>query len=258
MALLNEYHKPATIREAIQLLGRTEANLVPLAGGSQLIGELETRSRRDVDGVVDLSGLGLGYIHIEDDHLCVGAMATISDLMAHPEAGALAGGILRRAARYEGQVNLRNAATIGGIVAAAEMDSELYAALLALGASIVTHDGQSETTTPLASTTPPLPAGEVGRGFPSVGLITEIRIPRADLRSGHARIARTPMDRPIVAAVAVMGDGVERVALCGVAGRPILDGDGINPISDFKGSAEYRREMAAVVRRRALAEAKGG
>jgi CO/xanthine dehydrogenase FAD-binding subunit len=258
MALLNEYHKPATIAEAIQLLERTEVNLVPLAGGSQLIGELETRSRRDVDGVVDLSGLGLSYIHIEDDHLRVGAMTTISDLIGHPEAGDVADGILRCVARYEGPINLRNAATVGGIVAAAAADSELYAALLALGASVVTHGGESETTSALAPTTPPPHAGEDGRGSQSAGLITEIRIPRASLRSGHARIARTPMDRPIVAAVAVTGDGVGRVVLCGVADRPILDGEAMNPISDFKGSAEYRREMAAVVKQRALAEAKGG
>lgn len=258
MALLNEYHKPATIHEALQLLHRTEVHLIPLAGGSQLIGELETRARRDVDGVVDLSGLGLAYIHVEDNELCVGAMTTLSDLIAHPDAADLAGGLLRRVARYEGPVNLRNAATVGGIVAAAEADSELYAALLALSASVVVHNGESETITALASTIPLLPAGEVGRGFPSAGLITEIRIPLTDLRSGHARIARTPMDRPIVAAVAVFGDGVERVALCGVAARPILDGEGMDPVSDFKGSADYRREMAAVVRRRALAEAKGG
>jgi CO/xanthine dehydrogenase FAD-binding subunit len=264
MALLSEYHKPTTIQEAMQLLRRSEASLVPLAGGSQLIGELETRSRRDVDGVVDLSGLGLSFIHVEDDHLSIGAMTTISDMVAHSEVGALAGNILRRVARYEGPINLRNAATVGGILAAAAADSELYAALLALGASIVTHDGQSETIIPLASTTPPLLAGEVGRGLSAVGevgrgsLITEIRIPRASLSSGHARVARTPMDRPIVAAVAVIGDGIERVVLCGVADRPILDGEGIHPISDFKGSAEYRREMAAVMRRRALAEAKGG
>ncbi|MCB0115546.1 MAG: FAD binding domain-containing protein, partial [Caldilineaceae bacterium] len=119
MALLNEYHKPATLAEALQLLSRTETRLVPLAGGSRLIGELETRARRDVDGVVDLSGLGLSYIHAEDNELRVGAMTTISDLIAHPVAADLAGGLLRRVARYEGPINLRNAATLGGIVAAA-------------------------------------------------------------------------------------------------------------------------------------------
>lgn len=301
MALLNQYHKPATIAEAIQLLGRTETRLVPLAGGSRLIGELETRVRRDVDGVVDLSGLGLSYIRAQDDELCIGAMTTISDLIAHPVAGDLAGGILRRVARYEGPVNLRNAATLGGLVAAAEADSELYAALLALDTSVVydggphpqplsqrTGRGEPESVddpTPLSEkngperaaeelpslyeaavkeapktldTLPPL-SHQTGRGAGGEGLLTtEIRIPLRPLTSGHARIARTPMDRPIVAAVAVSGDGIERVVLCGVAAHPILDGEAMEPVSDFKGSAEYRREMAAVVRRRALVEAKGG
>lgn len=255
MAILSDYFKPTSVAEAVHLLQRDNLRLRPLAGGTSLIGQLETRQLRDVDGVVSLAGLGLTYIEQRSDEIHIGAMTTITHLIQHETAGALADGILRRVARYEGPVNLRNAATVGGIIAAADPDSELYAALLALGASVVTHNGERETITPLASTTPPLHAGEVGRGFPSVGLITEIRIPLADLRSGHARIARTPMDRPIVAAVAVTGDGVERVALCGVAARPILDGEALAPVSDFKGSADYRREMAAVVRRRALAEA---
>ncbi len=233
MALLNEYHRPRTIPEALLLLSRSETRLVPLAGGTRLIGELETRSRCDVDGVVDLSGLDLSYIHNEDDTLVIGAMTTISDLIAHPVAGSLAGGILRRVARYEGPINLRNCATVGGVIVAAEADSELYAALLALGVE-----------------------GLWSRGA-GVELLNEIRIPIVPLSGGHARIARTPMDRPIVAAVAVAAEGVERVVLCGVADRPILDGEALNPISDFKGSAEYRREMATVVRRRALSEAKG-
>jgi aerobic carbon-monoxide dehydrogenase medium subunit len=181
-------------------------------------------------------------------------MTTLTDLFEHETAGALADGILRRTAQYEGPINLRNAATLGGLVADAVMDSELYAALLALDASIVTSDGESESITTLASRTRPLLAGEAGRG----SLITEIRIPLTELTSGHARIARTPMDRPIVAAVAVTGDGVERVALCGVAPRPILDGETLAPVSDFKGSAEYRQEMVAVMRQRALKEAKRG
>jgi CO/xanthine dehydrogenase FAD-binding subunit len=118
-----------------------------------------------------------------------------------------------------------------------------------LNTMVVTHSGETSSLAPLSQSD--------GRGAGGEGLlITEIHIPRAALTGGHARIARTPMDRPIVAAVAVIGDGVERVVLCGVADRPILDGDGINPISDFKGSADYRREMVSVVRRRAQEEAK--
>ncbi len=154
-----------------------------------------------------------------------------------------AGGLLRRAAQGEGPVNLRNAATVGGVVAAAESDSEFYAALLALDAHLVVHEGTRPKTIPLAEWVP-------GRG-----LITEVRLPLAAWRGGAARIARTPSDRPIVAAYAVVDAGVQRVALCGVAHHPILAGMALDPPDDFKGSAEYRRAMAEVVMARALAEA---
>ncbi len=280
MAILAEYHRPQTLGEAVQLLRRTDVHLVPLAGGSQLVGELETRQRRDVDGVVDLAGLGLNHIEQQGDVLHVGATVTLGELSEHPVARDLAGGILRRTARTEGPINLRNQATLGGLIVSAAPDSEFYAALLALGAFVVTTDGEAESITALAALAPlslPAPSEQAqlsgvalnvmtsksqsGRGAGGEGprLLTEIHIPIADLCSGHARIARTPSDRPIVAAVAVVGDGEERIALCGVADRPVLfTGQSLTPPSDFKGSADYRRAMAAVVVRRALAEARGG
>lgn len=248
MAILAEYHKPGSVAEAVQLLRRTDVRLRPLAGGSQLVGALETRAVRDVDGVVDLAGLGLHHIEQDGDRLRIGATATLSKVGSHPLAGELAGGILRRTARYEGPVNLRNAATVGGVIAAAEMDSEFYAALLALDASVVVSDGTRETITPLADFRIPS----------SHHLITAVTLPVRQLRAGHARVARTPSDRCIVAAVAVLGDGVEWVALCGAGDRPLLAGGPLSPPDNWKGSAEYRREMAAVVQARALTEARGG
>ncbi|MBI3959588.1 MAG: FAD binding domain-containing protein [Chloroflexi bacterium] len=244
MAILAEYHKPRSVTEAVQLLRRTDVRLRPLAGGSQLVGALETRALPDVDGVVDLAGLGLHRIEATGDLLRLGATATLSDVGGHPVAGEVAGGILRRTAAYEGPVNLRNVATVGGVVASAETDSEFYAALLALGASVVTSDGVRETVTPLADFIIPS----------SHHLITSVSLPIRALRCGHARVARTPSDRCIVAAVVVVGDAVERVALCGVGERPVLAGGALTPPDDWKGSAEYRLAMAEVVQERALAE----
>ena len=245
MAILAEYYKPTSVAEAVALLRRTDARLRPLAGGSQLVGDLETRAVTDVDGVVDLAGLGLNRIVQIGETLQIGATATLSDVSRHPLAGEVAGGILRRTAQYEGPVNLRNAATVGGVVASAEMDSEFYAALLALDASVVVSDGEKESVTPLDAFVIPS----------SHHLITAVTIPVRALRSGHARIARTLSDRCIVAAVAVVGDAVMRVALCGVGQQPVLAGGRLTPPDNWKGSAEYRRAMAEIVRQRALAEA---
>jgi CO/xanthine dehydrogenase FAD-binding subunit len=69
------------------------------------------------------------------------------------------------------------------------------------------------------------------------------------------------MDSPIVAALARRSaDGSIQLALCGVANVPVLVDPAsdikaaINPPADFRGSAEYRRQMAAIVSRRVLAE----
>lgn len=245
MAILHEYYRPSTLADALALIARGDRKLLPLAGGTRLVGLLETRTLRDVDGVVDLRDLGLNAIREEDGALCLGATATLADVVRHPVGGSIASGLLRRAAQGEGPVNLRNAATVGGVVAAAELDSEFYAALLALNAQVVVHDGTQPATVPLDEFTQPR------------GLITEVRLPVTEGRGGAARIARTPSDRPIVAAYAVVGDAGQRVALCGVAARPILQGMPLDPPDDFKGSVTYRRAMAEVVTARALDAARG-
>lgn len=242
MANLREYHRPQSVNEAAGLLARSGGRLVPLAGGTKLVSLLEMRALPDVEGVVDLREVGLDYARSKDGVMHVGATCTLSALLEQPEAAALAGGLLRRVARGEGPVNLRNAATVGGVVACAEPDSEFYAALLALGASVTVRTDDGERTILLA---------ELGSAR---GLVVEVQIPLDAVRGGAARIARTPSDRPIVAALAASGSGWERVALCGAAQRPILEGAPLDPPDDFKASRAYRLAMMPIVVRRARAE----
>ena len=245
MALLKEFHQPQSLAEAITLLNQPGKRLAPLTGGAKLIGQLETSAAQELDGVVDLSKVGLSYLKVDGALLRIGATTTLTDVNEHAIGGAVADGILRKAAQSEGPVNLRNAATVGGVVAAAEYDSEFYAALLALNATVTTQNGEQTQTTPLAQL-----AG-------LTGLLTEVQIPLAEQRGGHARVARTPADRPIVAAIAVSDAAGTRVALCGVAARPILADAPLDPPDNFKGSAVYRRAMVNVVTQRALSQVKG-
>ncbi|NJN82999.1 MAG: hypothetical protein HC802_12450 [Caldilineaceae bacterium] len=246
MAILQEYHAPSTLAEAVALLGRREARLVPLAGGAQLVGQLETRQRPEVDGVVDLRSLALDEIWLQDNLLHLGATATLSQVIAHEAAGTLADSLLSRTARAEGPLNWRNAATVGGIIATAADDSEFYAALLALDGTVLTQTADGASATPL-------------RDFVRQpgALITAVTVSWTTARGGHARVARTPSDRPIVAAVVVSTPNQPRIAFCGVGDRPVLHGDMLAPPDDFKGSADYRRAMAEIVLARALAEIAG-
>lgn len=246
MALLQEYTRPGSVDEALALLAQNQGRLVPLAGGTLLVGQLETRALADVDGVVDLRDCGLDAIREDGGTVHVGSMCTLAVVAEHPIPRELADGLIVRAARGEGPVNLCNAATVGGVIACAEYDSEFYAALLALNADVIARTLHGiERTVPLAA-------------FDATGmLITGVSIALGKLRGGAARVARTPSDRPIVAAYAVAEDGSSqeaRVALCGVGVRPVLAGAPLMPPDDFKGGSEYRRAMADVVTRRALAE----
>ena len=261
MAILQEYHRPETVSQALELLADPRSRRLPLAGGTHLVPALETRQRRDVDGVVDLAGLDLSFIEREGHHLRIGAMTTITDLAQHPGCVSIAGRILPRTARFEGPQNLCNAATVGGLIALAEPDSELFAALLALDAAIVTLNREEIETVQsfedyISAQSQPTRRAD---------LITEMRLSLAQSVSGHARIARTPMDRCIVAAIAIdvpnggssqapsVSPGAVRIGLCGVGTRPLLSGSELSPPDDFKGSAEYRLTMSEIVRKRALA-----
>lgn len=244
MAILSEYLRPTTVAEAERLLRERGPSAALLAGGTQVVADLERRLLPEVEAVIDIGRLGLGDLDSDGAALRAGAAVTLTDLTTHAAGASLANGLLARAARGEGPVNWRNAMTLGGIVAGAQTDSEVYAALLALGASVIT-----------ATSTGPVPLESFETGG---ALITSVLIPLAGVRGGHARVARTPSDRPIVAAVAVASPERTRVALCGLGSRPLLDGAPYTPYADFKGSAEYRQAMAAVVKQRALAEAARG
>jgi CO/xanthine dehydrogenase FAD-binding subunit len=241
MPILHQILRPATLSEAVALMEMHGDQAALLAGGADLIGALSSRARPEVEVVIDLGNLRLSGLHASDTHLTIGATATLTDILENETARALAGGLLRRTARSEGPLNYRNAATAGGIIAGAATDSAFYAALLALGANI--------STTASAHPKPLATLSKVE------GIITAVHLPLTNARSGFACVARTPADRPIVAAVAVVADDATRVALCGMAHRPILEGIDAPPYADFRGSADYRQAMAAILRERALAQA---
>jgi len=252
--------------QALRLLARSDVTTVPLAGGTSLI----PARNSSIQAVVDLQALNLDRVDLKDGTLLLGAMVRLQMLIDHPAISAFAYGVLAEAARRSANRNIRSAATIGGTVATADPQDELYLILLTLDARVtrVTLAGEAE----FSLTT--LPPG---------GLITRITLPALAEGTGVAmsRVARTPSDRPIVAAAARMSldNGVVRdvrLSLLSVADRPMplaevkatLTGRAIDavaieeaasivpslvsPPADFRGSTEYRREVAAVAARRAL------
>jgi probable selenate reductase FAD-binding subunit len=266
MPALKEFHKPADLSNALALLKRKSVHTVPLAGGTWL----NPRIGKAVpaEAVVDLSGLGLDRIEREMNMLHLGAMTTLAAVTKDETCRSLADGILAQTARRDATVNVRNAATVGGTVIVAPADSEFLLALLALGAKLSTLAPSTPSEKATIWSMRQFLSHPVAALNDELLIEVQIHMP-ARAASGLARVARTPSDHPIVAAVAVVATKPDamRIALSGVGSHPLVveferPGEveeavaqaiaDAAPCADFRGTADYRRAMGALMANRAL------
>lgn len=276
MLNLKEIHKPTTLADALKSLQQPGA--VALAGGSALIAE----QRRDVTTVVDLSALGLAYIRESSGAIALGAMTTLAELNDSPILRAMANGVIAQAAHRSTSSILRNQATIAGTLIS-EPDGILAVALLALDAQVTLMEKTTRTITLAEFLRELRESREIRKS-----LVTEITVPMTNPRASLHIVARTPSDKPIVSVIAsaqilrsaqnnqvarevrIALGGVGEIVLRASAAEKILEGQalteasieqaanlaaqGLSPRGDFRGSAEYRKEMAIVLTRRAMKE----
>ncbi|MGQ9832548.1 MAG: FAD binding domain-containing protein [Candidatus Villigracilaceae bacterium] len=245
--MLREYHRPKTLEEALEWLARP--NTLPLGGGTVL------SQQKDADiTVVDLQALGLDKIHKSGEKLEIGATATLQSLLdyAHtPE-------VLKKTLRLEAPLNLRNMGTVAGALVSCDGRSPFAAAMLALDAKCTVFGGQYSVIS-LGNLLPLRTETLSGK------LITKIEIP-LNVQLAYEQVARTPADKPILcAALAQWASGRTRLVIGGWGASPSLamdgrDATGLEPAArnaahnaqDEWASAEYRREVAAVLARRCL------
>jgi CO/xanthine dehydrogenase FAD-binding subunit len=247
---LQTYHRPASVAEVLDLLARSQVNTAIVAGGTSLIPHLNEQ----VDEVVDLQAVGLDNISQAGNHLTWGTMVRLQTIVDDRQTPPL----LRQMAQREGPNTLRHAATIGGVVAGADNESELLAALLVFAAEVEIQTGQGSQRLPLSELLADVSAALAG------GVMTALSFPTTG-QTAADRVARTPADRPIIAALARRDEtGQVRLALCGVAATPVLINPDpthlkatLNPPGDFRGSSAYRRQMAVLLSQRVLASLSG-
>lgn len=246
MAQLETYHRPESVAEALQLLGRPQVNTAIVAGGTSII----ARMAETVEEVVDLQATGLDQVNYAAGRLTLGAMVRLQTLVDEAQAPTL----LREMAHQEGPNTFRHQGTVGGAVVMANPESEFLAALLVFEAEVEIQSTGGTRHMALPDFLADVPAALAG------GLVTAISLATGGTGASE-RVARTPVDSPIVAAVARRDEaGQLHLALCGVAKTPILiNPDGLNqlkaklnPPGDFRGSSEYRRQMAVVLSHRVI------
>ncbi len=277
-----EYVRPASVEEALAALGANAGARV-LAGGQTLINVLKHRAA-SVELLVDVSRLDeLRFIDVRPDgSATIGAATTYAELersaelrTAQPMIGEVAAGAVDRQVRARG--------TIGGNACFADPASNYPPLLVALDASMEIAGPQGSRSVPAAEFFLGIWRTAVGAGE----LLRAITLPPLDGAGVGYRSLQLAADSWALARAAVWlrgGEEVEavRVVLGCVAGTPVrasateamlvggpasaeavsaaaaVAGEGLEPPSDVHASSSYRREMAAVMAKRALLDAIGG
>ena len=250
------YARASDVEHTLELLAEPDAKLI--AGGQSLIPVMKLRIARP-SLVVDISRLGLRGMTIADDMLHIGPLTTWDEVV---DAGALrrpALAAITECAYGIGDLQVRNRGTVGGSLAHADPASDLPAVLIALGATVRLRSPSGERVVPLAD----FVVGPFTTALGAQELITDIVVPLLAKGSGSAYVS---FEHPasgfaLAGAAALVGpDGGSQVAVTGVAARPFLldEGDPEDSLEtaevfgDRFAPAEYRRELAAVLARRAL------
>ena len=167
------YEAPATLEAALGLLAEHGPAARPVAGGTDLLVELDRGARPGVEVLVDLGRIpGLAALAVADDHLLLGCGVTHNQVVAAGAAWERATP-LAQACWEVGSPQLRNRATVAGNLITASPANDTISALLALGA---------EVTLTSAAGTRTLPAGGFVTGFRTTALapgelVTAVRVP---------------------------------------------------------------------------------
>ncbi len=277
------YHRPDTVKEAVELLAGYGDDAKILAGGQSLVPMLAMRLAH-FDNVIDISRIGeLTSIDLRDDAVRIGATTPHAFVGMDDEvAGSVP--LLTLATPYIGHFQIRSRGTLGGAIAHADPAAEYAAVALAL-------DAQMEAVSPGGARE--IPANEFFIGLWENSLqpdeiLTAVRFPAWGGRCGFAveEFARRHGDFAIAGAVVgIELDSEDRVTRCAigllglgstplrgsvaeeaVVGRPVGDIvaeemgrlaiSGLQDIpADLQGSAAYRAKVGATMVARALARA---
>jgi carbon-monoxide dehydrogenase medium subunit len=276
------YHRPASLVEACALGRQYGSDAAFLAGGTELIPDYE-RERETAQHLIALDAIReLRGIREEGESLIIGALTTIAEVAASPLVRARVPA-LADAARAIGSPQIRSMATIGGNFCRAVPCADSPPAAIACAARVrlVGTLGNRELDAEDFFTGARKTALDLG------DVLVEIIVPAQPRHSGtsYQRFARRRGPALAVAAVAtrlILEQGRitgARIVLGAVSPTPLLvvraaalmEGktpsdalferaaalcaEDARPITDVRGSADYRTELVRVLARRALNDA---
>jgi len=279
----HNYINVTSTDEVIQILGEKRERARIVAGGTDLILELERGLRKGVDTLIDVSRIpALDQIKIdEDDIIHLGPLVTHNDCVASKLIRKSAYP-LARAAWDVGAPQIRNRGTIAGNLITASPANDTITPLMALGASVTLRSTRGERSIPLKEfytgvRKSVMQADEmlVDISFPAMkksqrGTFIKLALRRAQAISlVNVAVILNLKDaaRTVKSAVITLG-AVTPIITHAVEAEKFLEQKKLNPkniahaaelamqaahpIDDIRGSAAYRIEMVKVITARAL------
>ena len=143
-----DMYVPEDLTDLLQYLDSHQTGAHLIANGSDLINRIQ---RREINPkvLVDLSGLSeFNYVRKEGNTIKIGALTTISDLIASPIMDS-SHDVFREVAAKFGGPQIINVATIGGNICAASSSEDLLPVLLVLDAQVRLRSKYGERVLPL-------------------------------------------------------------------------------------------------------------
>jgi xanthine dehydrogenase iron-sulfur cluster and FAD-binding subunit A len=276
------YVAPRTLDEALALKAEHRSTARAIAGGTDLVVELDRGAHTGVGLLIDMSRIAeLARITVDDDEIRLGATSTHHDVVANEtcRTDALA---LAQACLEIGSPQLRNRATVVGNIVTASPANDTISALTALGAVIHVASSAGEREQPIGefitgfrtttladdelvtAISVPRPGGDVRSLFVKSGLrraqaISMVHIAAAVAFDEDAAVSAATIALGSVAATIVTVPALDEV----LAGRPLdaeacheaarLAVDTATPIDDLRATADYRNAQVVTMVERALA-----
>jgi len=274
------YHAPTSVDEAVALLASSDLPSKVMAGGTDLIIQMQ-KLVGDARLIVDLKKIeGMQTVSIDSDALRLGPSLCCAKLTRREDVKAMFPGLVE-AAYLIGSSQVQGRASVGGNLCNASPAADTIPALMANRAVCHIAGPGGERSVPVEDF-----VTGVGRNCLVAGeILTQIELPRPSARTSDAYlrfIPRTEMDIAVASAgasITVDEDGICRDARLAIgavaptaiivdAASDLLIGKSITeealaavseaassasqPISDRRGTAEFRRHVVGVLARRAV------
>jgi xanthine dehydrogenase iron-sulfur cluster and FAD-binding subunit A len=269
------------VEEVLQVLGQKKENARIIAGGTDLILEMERKVRKGIQTIVDISRIpGLDRITLDEDgYIHLGPLVThnhcVQSKLIRESAFPLA-----RAAWEVGSPQIRNRGTIAGNLITASPANDTIVPLMALNARVTLQSVQGERVVPLSDfytgvrrTVMQPDEMLVDISFPKLernqpGTFIKFALRRAQAISVVNTAVIVTLNGTTVQSASITLGAVSPIIIHAVEAETFLQGKQLDdavieeaaqfaaksarPIDDVRGTAAYRRAMVRVIVKRSL------